>query len=917
MKKILLFVAFTWAFIQAGTSQELVWGKGFGWFSARMATAVDAEGNLYLSGVNLGNNDIDPGPDVWTIPGPTNKSVAYVAKFDPSGQPLWVRSIGAPNADIQFNVSSGTGAPNNHHLKIGPDGHVHVLFTATSTDAGKLYVYPGPSDTILTTSGADMLVTFDPTGELVFTEVIWGNSVCRSTDFYVHSDGRVTVAGFFEGTIFPGSAFRMQTSAGQSDGFVYQYNPFNYNVLETRSRRIGGAQKDNCYGIAGDPSGNLLITGMFYGDCDVDPSDSESHWLFLQNGQLHNGYLLKCSADLEFGWAQRFQTGGVLPNRVATDAAGNAYVSTYMSEALVFRYSPGGALNNGYTIGAISLGAPALEFLQMRIDPAGNLHCWGAEPSLTNGNYDAVYRKIDTENAEVLSELRFPATTWSAGLSIAVDGLNNVFLTGNFQGTIDLDPGSGEQLYTAAAPYPQRLFWVKLNDQCPGLGVKFPEIQPVRCSEDGLARAVAFGTNAPYSYEWSTVPVQQDSVATFTQSGYVTLQITDAAGCIRRRNLWIDGVENTTPAFFDLEMRPIIATEFRPGFQTKIFISAANQGCHSVDGTIRLALDPALQFLSAMPPPDAIEGDTLIWQRNQWNFDQPFLSNIDVQLPAGVPLGSTVRLYGRVETDDEALLTNNEQVLESIVIGSFDPNDISASPPGVCEEQAILPVEKLTYTVRFQNTGTASAIRVRILDTLPAMLDLESLRILAHSHAISVERIDTNVLAFVFDDIFLPDSFSNEAASHGFVQFELALKNDVPLGTAVENRAAIYFDFNEPVITNTVSRTIADPLPECPIVSTRILASDLQFSIFPNPATAGSRLQIVLENDYYGPLKTEVFSINGRAIYSVFTIKNTQKHTVLLEDLPYLDSSSVQIIRVSDGRNSGSKRLTIIPANKP
>ncbi|MCB0596178.1 MAG: T9SS type A sorting domain-containing protein, partial [Phaeodactylibacter sp.] len=58
--------------------------------------------------------------------------------------------------------------------------------------------------------------------------------------------------------------------------------------------------------------------------------------------------------------------------------------------------------------------------------------------------------------------------------------------------------------------------------------------------------------------------------------------------------------------------------------------------------------------------------------------------------------------------------------------------------------------------------------------------------------------------------IMLPDSNVNEAASHGFVKFLISQRPGNPLGTRIENSAAIYFDFNAPVITNTAFHTLGE-----------------------------------------------------------------------------------------------------------
>lgn len=144
------------------------------------------------------------------------------------------------------------------------------------------------------------------------------------------------------------------------------------------------------------------------------------------------------------------------------------------------------------------------------------------------------------------------------------------------------------------------------------------------------------------------------------------------------------------------------------------------------------------------------------------------------------------------------------------LVGSFDPNDKSTTPEGVGEnEHRIAPGTEISYLIRFQNTGTDTAFTVVVHDTLPPGLDVSTLQIGASSHLMEVELRD-RALVFRFENILLPDSNVNEAASHGFVRFRIRPLADLPLGTALLNRAAIYFDFNEAVKTNTTWLVVDD-----------------------------------------------------------------------------------------------------------
>jgi uncharacterized repeat protein (TIGR01451 family) len=142
------------------------------------------------------------------------------------------------------------------------------------------------------------------------------------------------------------------------------------------------------------------------------------------------------------------------------------------------------------------------------------------------------------------------------------------------------------------------------------------------------------------------------------------------------------------------------------------------------------------------------------------------------------------------------------------VVGSFDPNDKRGYPDGVGEAHDILPNEQLQYMIRFQNTGTAPAYTVVIRDTLDTDLDIFSVTPGVSSHEYSFTMYGERVLQWTFNNIMLPDSFSNEEESHGFITYTVNQLTDLQDGTTITNSAAIYFDSNEPVITNTTLHTI-------------------------------------------------------------------------------------------------------------
>src|SRR5204863_1735372 len=135
----------------------------------------------------------------------------------------------------------------------------------------------------------------------------------------------------------------------------------------------------------------------------------------------------------------------------------------------------------------------------------------------------------------------------------------------------------------------------------------------------------------------------------------------------------------------------------------------------------------------------------------------------------------------------------------------------------------------LTYTIHFQNTGNADAEHIYITDTLDANLDLSTFQLLAYSHRPLVQILDGGIARFNFPNINLPDSNSNEPASHGYVQYKIKMKDNATVGTQINNTAYIYFDFNAPVVTNTTINTVISS------VGIATINNDLQVSVFPNP----------------------------------------------------------------------------------
>lgn len=200
--------------------------------------------------------------------------------------------------------------------------------------------------------------------------------------------------------------------------------------------------------------------------------------------------------------------------------------------------------------------------------------------------------------------------------------------------------------------------------------------------------------------------------------------------------------------------------------------------------------------------------------------------------------------------------------------GSYDPNDKQGFPTGYGADHYIKPGTEIEYLIRFQNTGTDTAFNVYILDTLSSWLDPASVQPGASSHNYRFELRGEGVLLFQFPNIMLPDSNVNEPASNGFVKFRIRPRPDVPLETDIFNNAAIYFDFNEPIITNTTQHRIGENFISVATWDPR--RPQYQVSVAPNPAIdrAVIRLTGSPETGNYQLLLTDPSGRTARTLHN-------------------------------------------------
>lgn len=281
----------------------------------------------------------------------------------------------------------------------------------------------------------------------------------------------------------------------------------------------------------------------------------------------------------------------------------------------------------------------------------------------------------------------------------------------------------------------------------------------------------------------------------------------------------------------------------RPGFTYQNRITYTNNGNQIVpSGTVVFNKDPLVTIIGNTQSGTVVNTNGFIY-----NFTNllPFETR-SMTVTMQVPTLPTVSIGGLLTNsatiaplDNDQVASNNISNNTQIIIGAYDPNDKMESHGEKILYTSFTSEDYLYYTIRFENTGTASAINVRVNDVLDSKLNENSIKMVGSSHTYVLDRID-NTLNWKFDAIILPPSVANTEIGKGFVTFAIKPKPGYSLGDIIPNTASIYFDFNPPIITNTFNTEFVQQLGLTDF-------ENADFIFYPNPVS--NNITVTVKNN--------------------------------------------------------------------
>ncbi|MEO8149430.1 MAG: SBBP repeat-containing protein [Bacteroidia bacterium] len=405
------------------------WAKSAGGIYSDIGNgiATDANGNVYVTGRFSGT--ITFGSTTLTYVGGDD---IFIVKYDGNGNVLWAKSAGGTFNDEGTCISTDAG------------GNIYVsgFFQSPSLTFG--------STTLSNSGGSDIfIVKYDGNGNVLWAKSTGGTDTERGNGIATTANGNVYITGLFNSTsIAFGSTTLTNANAGIMDVFIAKYDGSG-NELWAES--AGGTDADIGFAIASDASGDVYITGYFASSTITFGSTTLSIV-----GAGADIFIVKYDAGGNVLWAKQAGDFSIdIGYGIATDAAGNVYVTGYFGSASITFGST--TLTNtsfgndiftvkydgsGNVLWAKSAGGTGNEVGQrITTDPGGNVYVTGdfqssaitfGSTTLSNTGQEDIFIVKYDGNGNVPWAVSAGGTSGEGGQSIATNSSGNVYVTGYF-----------------------------------------------------------------------------------------------------------------------------------------------------------------------------------------------------------------------------------------------------------------------------------------------------------------------------------------------------------------------------------------------------------------------------------------------------------------------------------------------------
>jgi hypothetical protein len=823
MKKVILLVFGFWFRVSGCFGQEIEWQNTIGGTSGDMLYSLQqtSDGGFILGGTSSSNISGDKTENSWN-----NSGDYWILKTDSLGNIQWQNTIGGNNGDQINSIKQTTDG-----------GYILGGISNSDSSGDKTENCQGSYDY--------WIVKTDSLGNIQWQNTIGGGSYDILRSVQQTTDG---------GYILGGNSLSDSSGDKTANSFGYE----DYWIVKTDSlgniqwqNTIGGSESDFLFTVQQTTDAGYILGGYSLSDISGNKTDSsngsEDIWIVKSDSsgtiQWQNSiggssadrtYSLQQTADGGYilgGWSRSNISGDKTENSIGiwdywivkTDAMGNIqWQNTIGGSNSDEPYSIQQTTDGGYIMGGFSDSNisgdktencnGAIDYWVIKTDSLGNIQ-W--QKTIGGNDHDWLYSiQQTTDGGYILGG--------SSLSSFSVDKSENsignfdiwiVKLTENFNritGKLFIDANSN-LVQDAGEP-------AIVNN-------KIDELSTGNFS---------FSQNAGVYY----LNVLDTGIFTVISS----LNYYNAAPA--SHNINFSGLHQTdslndfafqpSTAYNDLCVTITPLGRFRTGLNANYMINYVNVGTTTLNGTVIFFPDNDITYVSSNPTATSVTTDSIVWNAGILTPFQTGSILVTVHINAGTPIGTLIN--SSVEIDPvtgDANTACNYNSSEVYTTASNDPNAILVDRDSVLTTELPSP-PYLNYIIYFQNTGNDTAFNARVLNNIPLTLDVNSFEFVASSHPENINySAASRLFTFTFDNINLADSGANEPASHGFIRYRIKPVSTLVAGDSIRNTAFIYFDFNQPVQTDTAITEIVLPTGLTPGPS----AKERGVALFPNPAT--------------------------------------------------------------------------------
>ena len=474
---------------------NFVWAKTIGgsYYEEASSIALDALGNLYITGYFSSTTDFDPNVGVFNLSS-TSSSDIFVLKLTTSGNFVWAQGI----VGVGPSSSSSYATADAIALDVSGNAYITGFYSGTFDFDPNAGVFNLNSTISSFVGNIDIFVSkLDAAGNFVWAKSMGGASNEAGRSIALDASGNVYTTGYFFTTVDfdPGASVFNLTSAGNEDVFISKLDGAG-NFIS--AKKIGGALSDDGQGITTDASGNIYMTGFFEGTVDFDPNAGIFNMTHNGSGDV---FITKLDPTGNLFWAKN--VGGALIDRghaITVDASNNVYTTGYFASTSDF--DPNAGIFNLTSVGLDDI------FIS-KLDGSGNF-VW---------------------------TVNMGSVTSETAIAITVDVSNNVYTAGGFEGTCDFDPNAG--IFNISPVGITDIFIHKMGQQCIGITTTLTSQTNVLCNgaATGAASVNALGGTG-ITYSWSPSGGNSASANGLTAGNY-TCFVTNSCGTIKTQTVLI------------------------------------------------------------------------------------------------------------------------------------------------------------------------------------------------------------------------------------------------------------------------------------------------------------------------------------------------------------------------------------------